>query len=62
MTTEFAALSTGGSEYAPGSAINSRVVRWARFGNEVVLLTVSYDNWAGGSSPYYRGSTRAGAP
>ena len=33
LYTEFAALSTGGSEYAPGSAINSLVVRWARFGN-----------------------------
>ena len=49
--TEFAALSTGGSEYAPGSAISSRVVRWARFGNKVALLTVSYDNFAGGSAP-----------
>ena len=26
--TEFSALSTGGSEYAPGSAIDSRLVRW----------------------------------
>jgi Met-zincin/Domain of unknown function (DUF5117) len=51
LYTEFAALSTGGSEFAPGSAINSRVVRWARFGNKVALLTVSYDNFAGGSSP-----------
>jgi hypothetical protein len=40
LYTEFAALSTGGSEYAPGSAINSRIVRWARFGNKVALLTI----------------------
>ena len=39
--TEFAALSTGGSEYAPGSAIDSRVVRWLRFGNKVALMTVN---------------------
>ena len=45
--TEFAALSTGGSEYAPGTAIESNVVTWARFGNIVALLTVNYDNWAG---------------
>src|SRR5690349_7450799 len=31
--TEFAALSTGGSEYAPGSAINSLAVRWLRIGS-----------------------------
>ena len=48
--TEFAALSTGGSENAPGTAIQSRVVRWARFGSKVALLTVNYDNW-GGESP-----------
>ena len=39
--TEFAALSTGGSEYAPGSAIDSRVVRWLRVGSKVALLTVN---------------------
>src|SRR5262245_66066975 len=48
--TEFAALSTGGSEYAPGTAIDSRAGRWARFGNKVALLTVNYDNWAGESA------------
>ena len=53
--TEFAALSTGGSEYAPGSAIDSRVVRWLRFGNKVALLTVNYDNWAGESAALQRG-------
>src|SRR5690242_19200493 len=37
--TEFSALSTGGSEYVPGSAIDSRVVRWMRVGNKVALLT-----------------------
>ena len=37
--TEFSALSTGGSEYAPGSAVDSRPVRWMRVGNKVALLT-----------------------
>jgi Met-zincin/Domain of unknown function (DUF5117) len=48
--TEFSALSTGASEYAPGSAIDSQVVRWARYGSRVALLTVNYDNWAGESA------------
>ena len=52
--TEFAALSTGGSEYAPGSAIDSRVVRWAHFGSKVALLSVNYDNWGGDSAPMNR--------
>lgn len=53
--TEFAALSTGGSEYAPGTAIDSRAGRWARYGNRVALLTVNYDNWAGESAELQRG-------
>ena len=53
--TEFSALSTGASEFAPGSAIDSRVVRWARFGSKVALLTVNYDNWAGESAELQRG-------
>lgn len=48
--TEFSALSTGAAEYAPGSAIDSRVVRWVRYGSKVALLTVNYDNWAGESA------------
>src|SRR5688572_21224242 len=35
--TEFSALSTGGSEHAPGSAIESRLVRWVRIGNQIAL-------------------------
>src|SRR6266446_4135718 len=53
--TEFSALSTGASEYAPGSAIDSRVVRWARYGSKVALLTVNYDNWAGESAALQHG-------
>jgi hypothetical protein len=53
--TEFAALSTGGSEYAPGSAIDSRVMQWVRLGDKVALMTVNYDNWAGESSALQRG-------
>src|SRR5207342_2095356 len=55
LYTEFAALSTGGSEYAPGSAIDSRAVRWLRFGNKVALMTVNYDNWAGESAALQQG-------
>src|SRR5262245_26511978 len=53
--TEFAALSTGGSEYAPGSAIDSRAVRFIRVGSKVALLTVNYDNWAGESAALQQG-------
>jgi hypothetical protein len=53
--TEFAALSTGDWEYAHGSDINCRLMRWARLGNKVALLTVSYDHWAGGSSRLQQG-------
>ena len=49
LYTEFAALSTGASEYAPGSAIDSRVVRWVRVGSKVALETVNFDNWPGES-------------
>jgi hypothetical protein len=52
---EFSALSTGGSEYAPGSAIDSRLVRWVRVGNKVALLTERYDNWAGDSPALQKG-------
>ena len=53
--TEFSGLSTGASEFAPGSAIDSRVVRWKRFGSKVALLTVNYDNWAGESLALQQG-------
>jgi len=53
--SEFSALSTGASEYAPGSAIDSRVARWVRFGSKVALLTVNYDNWAGESVALQKG-------
>lgn len=62
LYTEFAALSTGGSEYAPGSAIDSRVVRWLRFGNKVALLTANYDNWAGESAALQQGVEAVSLP
>ena len=60
--TEFAALSTGGAEYAPGSAIDSRAVQWRRFGNKVALMTVNYDNWAGESAAIQRGIEAVSLP
>ena len=53
--TEFSALSTGGSEYAPGSAVDSRVVRWMRVGSKVALVAERYDNWAGDSPALQKG-------
>ena len=60
--TEFSALSTGASEYAPGSAIDTRVVRWGRYGSRVALLTVNYDNWAGSSAALQSGINSIALP
>ena len=46
MNTEFAALSTGSDYVAPGSVVDSRVVRWVRRGNKVYLENVRYEMWA----------------
>ncbi len=35
---EFDAMSTGASEFAPGSAIQSNAVRWVRTGNKVGVV------------------------
>ena len=55
LYTEFAGLSTGAAEFAPGSAIGSLAVRWLRIGSKVALLTINYDNWAGESEALKRG-------
>jgi hypothetical protein len=62
LYTEFAALSTGGSEYAPGSAVDSRVVRWLRIGSKVALLTATFENWAGESSALQQGVDAVSLP
>ena len=59
---EFSALSTGGSEYAPGSAIDSRVVRWVRYGSKIALQITRYDNWAGDSSALQQGIDAVSLP
>ncbi|MSQ58620.1 MAG: DUF5117 domain-containing protein [Betaproteobacteria bacterium] len=46
INTEFAALSTGSDFVAPGSVVDSRVVRWVRRGNKVYLENVRYEMWA----------------
>ena len=46
LNTEFAALSTGSDYVAPGSVVDSRVVRWVRRGNKVYLEDVRYEMWA----------------
>ena len=60
--SEFAALSTGGSEYAPGSAIDSRVVRWLRFGNKVALMTSTTTTGRGSPPPSNKASRRFRCP
>jgi hypothetical protein len=49
VNTEFAALSTGTDVLAPGSVVDSRVVRWVRRGNQIHLETVEFEmraDWA----------------
>jgi hypothetical protein len=60
--TEFAGLSTGGSEYAPGTAIHSLAVRWRRVGSKVALLAERYDNWAGSSAALQQGVSAVSLP
>lgn len=55
LYTEFAALSTGGSEYAPGSAVDTRAVRWFRIGAKVALISASYESHAGDSIALQQG-------
>ena len=55
FNTEFAALSTGSDFVAPGSVVDSRVVRWVRRGNKVYLETVRYEMWAGDMPNLERG-------
>ena len=55
LNTEFAALSTGSDYVAPGSVVDSRVVRWVRRGNKVYLENVRYEMWAPNMANLQRG-------
>jgi hypothetical protein len=55
VNTEFAALSTGSDYVAPGSVVDSRVVRWVRRGNKVYLEDVRYEMWAPSMTNLERG-------
>ncbi|HTS53749.1 MAG TPA: DUF5118 domain-containing protein, partial [Burkholderiales bacterium] len=55
LNTEFAALSTGSDYVAPGSVVDSRVVRWVRRGNKVYLENVRYEMWAPNMPSLQRG-------
>jgi len=55
VNTEFAALSTGSDFVAPGSVVDSRVVRWVRRGNKVYLENVRYEMWAPNMASLQRG-------
>src|SRR5690349_4381936 len=59
VNTEFAALSTGSDYVAPGSVIDSRVVRWVRRGNKVYLEDVRYEMWAPNMPSLQRGVEQA---
>ncbi len=59
INTEFAALSTGSDFVAPGSVVDSRVVRWVRRGNKVYLENVRYEMWAPNMANLQRGVEQA---
>jgi hypothetical protein len=59
VNTEFAALSTGSDFVAPGSVVDSRVVRWVRRGNKVYLEDVRYEMWAPNMPSLQRGVEQA---
>jgi Met-zincin/Domain of unknown function (DUF5117)/Domain of unknown function (DUF5118) len=59
VNTEFAALSTGSDYVAPGSVVDSRVVRWVRRGNKVYLEDVRYEMWAPNMPNLQRGVEQA---
>src|SRR4051794_31032147 len=59
VNTEFAALSTGSDYVAPGSVVDSRVVRWVRRGNKVYLEDVRYEMWAPNMPSLQRGVEQA---
>ena len=59
VNTEFARLSTGSDYVAPGSVVDSRVVRWVRRGNKVYLENVRYEMWAPNMANLQRGVEEA---
>lgn len=59
LNTEFAALSTGSDFVAPGSVVDSRVVRWVKRGNKVYLENVRYEMWAPNMPSLQRGVEEA---
>src|SRR5215831_11248646 len=62
LSTEFAALSTGSSEYAPGTSVANRVVRWLRRGSRMYLDTPRLDAWASNSPSLQEGIQEASLP
>ena len=62
MATEFAALSTGTSEYAPGTSVSNRVVRWLRRGNRVYADIPRFDAWARNAPSLQEGILEAALP
>ena len=62
LSTEFAALSTGSSEYAPGTSVNNVVVRWLRRGNRVYVDVPRFDAWARNAPGLTEGIREAALP
>lgn len=62
VSTEFAALSTGSSEFAPGTSVSNRVVRWRQRGYRLYAELPRYDAWAKDSPNLRVGIEEAALP
>ena len=50
VSTEFAALSTGSAEFAPGTSVSNHLIRWHQRGSRIYGEIPRYDAWAKDSS------------
>ena len=61
-STEFAGLSTGSSEYAPGTSVANRVIRWQQRGTRLYAELPRFDAWAKDSPDLQVGIEAAALP
>jgi hypothetical protein len=61
-STEFAGLSTGSSEYAPGTSVANRVIRWRQRGSRLYAELPRFDAWAKDSPDLQVGIEAAALP
>ena len=62
VSTEFAGLSTGSSEFAPGTSVANRVIRWRQRGSRLYAELPRFDAWAKDSPDLQVGIEAAALP